>query len=81
MGFYAKKKSEVPKVTDKILQLLKSQGCKIDYLRCDNASEHRTDLKVICMSFGVTMECTAPNTPQQNGVVERKFVTEIKDLL
>jgi hypothetical protein len=29
----------------------------------------------ICTKHGIQIEYTAPNTPQQNGVVERKFVT------
>ena len=32
-------------------------------------------LRLVCDKYGITMEYTAPNTPQQNGVVERKFVT------
>ena len=45
------------------------------YLRCDNAGENLSDLQRVCNQYKVRMEYTAPNTPQQNGVVERKFVT------
>ncbi len=45
---------------------------QIKYLRCDNAGENQI-LKEICGKCGIKMEWTAPNTPQENGVVERGF--------
>ena len=44
----------------------------IRYLRCDNAGEHK-EVEKICEKEGITMEYTAPYTPQQNGRVERKL--------
>ncbi|MGH3055561.1 MAG: hypothetical protein ACRDL7_11350, partial [Gaiellaceae bacterium] len=52
------------------------EGKKVTYLRCDNAGEHQTKLKQVCDKLGVTLEYTAPNTPQQNGIVERRFATD-----
>ncbi len=39
-----------------------------------NAVENQKLLE-ICDKYGVEIEFTAPNTPQQNGVVERGFAT------
>ncbi len=47
----------------------------VRYLCCDNAGENMTKLQHVCRKFNIHLEYTAPNTPQQNGVVERKFVT------
>ena len=44
------------------------------YLRCDNAQEHLRDMIALCEEFAMTLEITAPNTPQQNAVVERRIV-------
>ena len=48
----------------------------VKHFRCDNSGEN----KEFCNSlqkhdFKITFEFTAPNTPQQNGRIERKFVT------
>jgi transposase InsO family protein len=44
--------------------------------RCDNVGAYgKTEL--LCHQFGVTMELTAPYTPQQNAVVERQFATDL----
>jgi transposase InsO family protein len=40
----------------------------------DNAGEWKW-LKPICTKHGITMQFTAPNTPQQNAIVEREFPT------
>jgi hypothetical protein len=46
------------------------------YLQCDNAGEN-LNLQAECkqQEMGIFFEFTAPNTPQQNGVVERAFAT------
>ena len=43
----------------------------VQFLQCDNAGENIAGLKAVCDSNGITMEFTAPHTPQMNGVVER----------
>jgi transposase InsO family protein len=49
---------------------------KVKYLRCDNAWEHQAKLRSLCSKLGIQLEYIAPYTPQHNGVVERKFVTD-----
>ena len=49
---------------------------KVQTLRCDNAGENKfTQTCCKDAGLGVKFEFTAPNTPQQNGRVERKFAT------
>jgi transposase InsO family protein len=43
-------------------------------LLCDNAGENKAT-NTACEGLGIQFEYTAPGTPQQNGRVERKFVT------
>ena len=69
-------KSLIPDMVETILTQLKGQGITVKYLRCDNAGEHQEPLQRICDKKGVTLEYVAPNTPQHNGVVERRFVTD-----
>ncbi len=52
---------------------LKAMGMTPKYLRCDNAGEHLRDMMSLCDEFAMTLELTAPDTPQQNGVVERRI--------
>ena len=69
-------KSLIPEMVDSILTQLKAQNIEVKFLRCDNAGEHQEPLQKVCTKQGVTLEYTAPNTPQHNGVVERRFVTD-----
>jgi hypothetical protein len=75
-GVWVKKRSEVPKLVAKHLESLKALGKDVKFLRCDNAGEHGEKLETICKENGTTLEKTAPYTPQQNGVVERKIYTD-----
>ena len=62
---------------DEVLPLIKrliATGREVKKVRMDNAGENRilgNDLK----EMGLQVEYVAPNTPQQNGVVERAFAT------
>jgi transposase InsO family protein len=47
------------------------------FFRCDNAGKYGK-IGLLCHKFGVTLEYTAPYTPQQNGVVERQFATDLR---
>ena len=58
----------------KLIVKLKALGMETKYLRCDNAGEHLKDMLALCEEFAMVLELTAPDTPQQNGVVERRFV-------
>ena len=75
-GAHVKKKSEVPKLVEKQFELFKGQGLTVKFLRCDNAGEHQKKLQEVCAKFGVQLEYTSPNTPQQNGVVERRITVD-----
>ena len=45
-------------------------------IRCDNAGENKVlERESDKIDLGIIFEYTAPGTPQQNGVVERAFVT------
>jgi hypothetical protein len=80
-SFFTKKKSNLSVIIDNFLIKLKAADFKVRFLRCDNAGENLRALVSVCDSHGVTIEYTAPNTPQYNGVVERKFVTITSPLL
>ena len=72
-----KKKSETAEIFINFVTHLKlTEGIKIKKIRCDNAGENKA-LQKLCMEkgLGITFQFTAPNTPQQNGVVERSFAT------
>jgi transposase InsO family protein len=55
---------------------LVEQGINAQTIRCDNAAENKL-LEAACKreQLGIRFEYTAPGTPQQNGVAERKFAT------
>ena len=50
---------------------------KIKYFRCDNGKEYG-QIQRLCYKFGTTIEYPAPNTPQQNCIVERQFATDLR---
>ncbi len=76
-SYFLKNKSNLK---DEILALIKELkakfGITVKYIRCDNAGENIA-LEKACEQegLGITFKYTAPNTPQQNGRVERKFST------
>ena len=74
-SYFVSRKSELAtKVTSLVTELI-SAGYTTKYLRCDNAGENVKGLSAMCIKFNIQIEMTAPYTPQQNGMVERKFVT------
>ena len=75
-GARLKKKSEIPSIVAKKLDELNAIGKTVKYVRCDNAGEHKEKLRTVCKSRGAQLEYTTPDTPQFNGVVERKIVTD-----
>jgi len=72
---FAKRKSDIAELVKPLLIELKGANKPVKYLRCDNAGENIKQLQDLCKVFGIEPEFTAPHTPQQNGVVERMFVT------
>jgi hypothetical protein len=76
-SFFLKRKSETAQaIVNLIKDLKEKQGIMVKILRCDNAGENMSAAK-LCLDerLGITFEYTAPNTPQHNGRVERKFAT------
>jgi transposase InsO family protein len=76
-SFFLKTKSDqVQVLIEHIMDLEAKEGVKVKYIRCDNAGENLS-LEKECKrrGLGITFEYTAPNTPQQNGKVERAFAT------
>ena len=57
-------------------ELKAKYGIDIKYVRLDNSGENRS-LQHECakQNLGIIFEVTAPGTPQQNSVVERKMPT------
>ena len=51
----------------------KNNGHTVKYLRADGAGENVGPLRRVCANHGIALELTAPDTPQQNGVVERRI--------
>ena len=74
-SFFAKKKNQLSPILDDHVTKLISSKFKLKYLRCNNAGENLSGLQQVCNKYGIQIEYTAPNTPQQNGIVEQKFVT------
>ncbi len=74
-SFFVPKKSDIKKVAENLILLLKGAQIIVKYLRCDNAGEIMKGVRELCRDRGIQMELTTPYTPQTNGVVERKFVT------
>ena len=76
-SIFIQKKSELPeKVFNVLNKLLNEQGVKFKVIRCDNAGENYKLQELLQeKQYGAKFEYTAPDTPQQNGVVERVFAT------
>ena len=68
------KKSDLLEKLSNLLAFLKvNKNTSIKSLRCDNGGEYTTKhAKNFCHKNGISIEYTAPNSPQQNGVAERK---------
>jgi hypothetical protein len=76
-SFFARRKSEMGPIVIEFIKKLKINrpGSAI-FLRMDNAKENMT-LKSNLEKEGIDIHVkfTSPNTPQQNGQVERSFAT------
>jgi Reverse transcriptase (RNA-dependent DNA polymerase)/gag-polypeptide of LTR copia-type len=73
-SFFLKAKDELSEVMMMWIDDIRSKGQSVKTIRCDNAGENlafKDESKK--KQLGVIFEFTAPNTPQQNGVVERAF--------
>ena len=76
-SFFLKKKNEqVEPIIDWIKALKARHKIQVKIIRCDNAGENKVlEREPDKNELGIIFEYTAPGTPQQNGVVERVFVT------
>jgi len=78
-GLFLKQKSDVK---EKFIPFFKefqdTYGRHVHHIRCNYEGENRA-LKSVCIDkeLGIVFEYTAPGTPQQNGIVERAFVTTL----
>jgi len=72
--FFLKFKHEVVGVFMKFKKMVETQsGYKIQFLRSDNGKEYTsTKFNLFCEEAGIAHQLTAPYTPQQNGVSERR---------
>jgi hypothetical protein len=69
-SYFLKRKSETKdKICSLVLELNTKNGLNVLFIRCDNAGEEELQK----LAPQVQFEFTAPDTPQQNGWVERKF--------
>ena len=78
-SFFLKKKNEqVEPIIDWIKALKARHKIQVKIIRCDNAGENKVlERESAKIDLGIIFEYTAPGTPQQNGVVERAFVTDM----
>jgi hypothetical protein len=73
-----KSKDEVTKKTISLLnQIQKDKGVKGKFIRCDNAGENMALASTLInyRDVNIKFEYTTPDSPQQNGKIERKFAT------
>ena len=76
-SYFLKAKSELKNKLISLIRHLKMKyGIEVKQLRCDNAGENiKAQEEAEKQGLGLEFEFTAPDTPQQNGRVERKFAT------
>ncbi|CAL5368182.1 unnamed protein product [Camellia sinensis] len=72
--YFMKLKSEVADIFWKFKAWVETQsGCKMQVIRSNNGTEYTSGkFNKFCEDAGIEHQLTAPYTPQQNGVVERK---------
>ncbi|KAJ9561450.1 hypothetical protein OSB04_006610 [Centaurea solstitialis] len=77
---FMKKKSHVPSILINLLKRLQVlYGLQVRVLRSDNGTEFKNSItEEYLASVGITHNFSAPRTPQQNGVVERKNRTLVE---
>lgn len=78
--YFLKSKAEVKDTFWNFKQWVENQSrCKIQMIRSDNGSEYTSlNFSKLCTEAGIEHQLTAPYTPQQNGVCERKNRTVLE---
>ena len=75
-SFLEKKNEQVEPIIEWIKDLKARHKIQVKIIRCDNAGENQVlERESDKNDLGIIFEYTAPGTPQENGVVERAFVT------
>ena len=76
-SFFMKKKSDLSKIVlDFVNNLKMHHSITVGIIHCDNAGENkRLEADSKRDRYNLKFEYTAPDTPQQNSRVERKFAT------
>ena len=73
ISFIREKSDTFDVFRDLCLRLQKEKGCGVIKIRSDHGKEFENGrFNEFCSDKGITHEFSAPITPQQNGVVERK---------
>ncbi|KAJ9542508.1 hypothetical protein OSB04_029014 [Centaurea solstitialis] len=77
---FVRKKSHVPMLLINLLKRLQVlHGMQVRVIRSDNGTEFKNStIEDYLASVGITHNFSAPRTPQQNGVVERKNRTLVE---
>ena len=78
--YFLHRKDETPEILlDHIRQIENRSTHKVKTLRSDNGTEFKNSkMEEFCKYKGIEQQFSAPGTPQQNGVVERKNRTLIE---
>ena len=78
--YFMKFKAEVANIFGKFKAWIETQSnYKIQVIRSDNGSEYTSEkFNRFCEDAGIEHQLTAPYSPQQNDVVERKNRTVMK---
>ena len=73
-SFFAHSKSGLCEPIAQQIRWLAGRGFKPWYVRMDNGQEWKTFKDECCTNLGITIELTAPNTPQVNAQAEVAFI-------
>jgi transposase InsO family protein len=78
--FFLQDKSETQEVLKKFLRMAQNEfDAKVKKIRSDNATEFKnTQVEDFLDEEDIKLELSAPYTPQQNGVAERKNRTLVE---
>ena len=77
---FVRKKSDVPILLINLLKKIQVlYECRIKMIRSDNGTEFKNSvIEAYLSTEGISQNFSAPYTPQQNGVVERKNRTLVE---